>query len=1176
MPDNVPPLGVVDAFILFNEREEVVVPLVEQLESAGIRTYFFRRDIDPGADLQRIELENLLAAKVVLVFLGPLGWGPTHERLVDEAMRLAKVLIPVLVGQPPEDALVRGRGIFQRLRYIEIKSIKESDEAIYQLANQIRQTPVPEDRQFDALVASFVDGAEEDRLRSLQRVRSLSVQQRIRLAVRLRMELTDRFGREQTSGLDSSPRAQPQIPGIRSWLFSALIWSDVESDATRELIKTELHTAGDGGFWILSQLYLVRASYLIETAKLVTDLSGLSEDARLLAQVLLVPLEEMIPNLSNRLDSDDFHTVWPALRVMRVVSFPGLVESVCRLFLTSKADSQVAYDALYALCGSANEAAKILAAEPGVEATVRRIVEIARLPNESAKMNFAVVLAAFIPTDVDRCLDAIESDPLNAPIARSLRAYLRTHRRQARVGLGSMPGFKSDDINAKNDFLGFDRDVQTLTSVMISKAVTPPLAIGLFGDWGNGKSHFMQSMENAVNVLCERAVASNSKDFCRNVVQIRFNAWHYADTALWASLVSHILEQLAAYVNPSKRPDEQRQDLLKELESAKDLRSRVEADKAQVDEDVRKRAAELQELHKQREQKEFRLRDLKINDLRTLLEKDPAAKQALDDALMEMGVPSLIHSSQDLSAALKEANAAGTRAAMLFNTVFKAKRGLTFYVLLIVASIGIPAAAWTIHHYFNVEDVYTHVAAWVGAIMAFLGACASVIRNAVSILETKLEAVQKAKTTVDELLIAKRAETTVEEAQLQSEIASLGEKEKLAVARLTAASARVTEIEERINNLDREFSLTRFLVDRMQADDYRKHLGLVSLVRRDFTNLRDRLFRTRGVGEKEVDRVVLYIDDLDRCTPETVMSVLQAVHLLLAFDLFVVVVGVDPRWLMHALREEYTMFAKDGRAPSTPGKNWQATPQDYLEKIFQIPYCLPRMNAEGFARMVDYELAPTAEMRAANASDDQTIIVSSVTPSPPGGHANPSTVPTVLRSPTLATPQPSIPNIPSPSPPPAKSFEVVPEALVLREWETKFAARLESLVHTPRAVKRFANIYRILKASVEPAHLLKFEGVAAAPGDFQVPMTLLAMLIGSPIDCVKLFPRLVQIAAAEQDPCLFLTQDDGSEESVSMSMRDRLRPIVGEQTFPGSCDVFAHWLPLVARFSFDVDKALHG
>jgi len=36
-------------------------------------------------------------------------------------------------------------------------------------------------------------------------------------------------------------------------------------------------------------------------------------------------------------------------------------------------------------------------------------------------------------------------------------------------------------------------------------------------------------------------------------------------------------------------------------------------------------------------------------------------------------------------------------------------------------------------------------------------------------------------------------------------------------------------------------------------------------------------------------RIVLYIDDLDRCPPDSVADVLQAIHMLLFFPLFVVV-----------------------------------------------------------------------------------------------------------------------------------------------------------------------------------------------------------------------------------------------------------------------------------------------
>ncbi len=193
----------VDAFILFNERESIVRVLAERLASEGLRTYFWDRDIDFGAPWQPIELQRLAEAKIVLVFLGPAGWGPTHERLVDQAMRLGKLIIPILVGEPPPGALAKGGGIFQRLRYVTLSSPEDQD-TIHRLIDQIRSAPTPIDRQFDALISSFVDGNDESRFLSLQRVRSLSAAQRIRLAIRLRSELTDRFGQDNISNFASS------------------------------------------------------------------------------------------------------------------------------------------------------------------------------------------------------------------------------------------------------------------------------------------------------------------------------------------------------------------------------------------------------------------------------------------------------------------------------------------------------------------------------------------------------------------------------------------------------------------------------------------------------------------------------------------------------------------------------------------------------------------------------------------------------------------------------------------------------------------------------------------------------------------------------------------------------------------------------------------------------------
>jgi hypothetical protein len=80
-----------------------------------------------------------------------------------------------------------------------------------------------------------------------------------------------------------------------------------------------------------------------------------------------------------------------------------------------------------------------------------------------------------------------------------------------------------------------------------------------------------------------------------------------------------------------------------------------------------------------------------------------------------------------------------------------------------------------------------------------------------------------------------------------------------------------------------------------------------------------------------VDRIVLYVDDLDRCGAKVVMSVLEAIHILLASDLFVVVVGVDMKWLLSSIEISHQQIS-DGDA------------LDFLEKIFQIPFWVPGMT----------------------------------------------------------------------------------------------------------------------------------------------------------------------------------------------------------------------------------------
>jgi hypothetical protein len=149
--------------------------------------------------------------------------------------------------------------------------------------------------------------------------------------------------------------------------------------------------------------------------------------------------------------------------------------------------------------------------------------------------------------------------------------------------------------------------------------------------------------------------------------------------------------------------------------------------------------------------------------------------------------------------------------------------------------------------------------------------------------------------------------------------------------------AEAERLERAIAELASAHDVTAFAESRRASEDYRQHLGVVSLLRRDLETFAAILDRERKTGGLE--RIVLYVDDLDRCPPDVVVKVLEAIHLLVALPVFVVVVGVDARWLRQAIQRHYATMLPDD----------SVTPVRYLEKIFQIPFQLSIMDNEGFA-----------------------------------------------------------------------------------------------------------------------------------------------------------------------------------------------------------------------------------
>ncbi|MEN9866216.1 MAG: hypothetical protein RL748_1806 [Pseudomonadota bacterium] len=152
--------------------------------------------------------------------------------------------------------------------------------------------------------------------------------------------------------------------------------------------------------------------------------------------------------------------------------------------------------------------------------------------------------------------------------------------------------------------------------------------------------------------------------------------------------------------------------------------------------------------------------------------------------------------------------------------------------------------------------------------------------------------------------------------------------------------------------------------------------------------------------------------------------------------------------------------------------------------------------------------------------------------------------------------------------------ESIPEqVLMLKSWEGEFAQKLHCLIPTPRATKRLINSYRILKAGLSMLELEAFQGTQQQPGNFQLPLLLLALLIYDPIRSSHWFCHWLQQARLDPDLNLQTLLAELQPDAPGR-IAEQLHSIVNAPGFPASASLLLQWIPLVARFSFDCAQAI--
>ncbi|MFD9324320.1 P-loop NTPase fold protein [Streptomyces sp. NPDC060065] len=625
----------------------------------------------------------------------------------------------------------------------------------------------------------------------------------------------------------------------------------------------------------------------------------------------------------------------------------------------------------------------------------------------------------------------------DADEADGLAAWLKSRLPREPVFVAD---YASDRIDEQNDLVGIRAEADAFAYLIASRDLKPPLAIGLFGDWGSGKSFLMRSVQHRIQRLGSLVTGTGQADadVWEHIAQIEFNAWEYVHGNLWAGLLERIFRELGS-LSPLPLVASRREPVLKEMEQQA---LRIKTATA----DIEQSEGELKTAEARREEA---LGKVKAAQNEVEQKRSRAAEELLKQRsgeLRKVVEERLLGSTAaDLLTALRDIRGELLRGRALLGAFWSPWR----IVLVTLGSVLIPLAA------FLLTKVHVPTA------ISVLGGLVTLVPIVTTALRTGTRQTQEWLKQIEQTMAEIDADGQQQVDEARNEVADAEAALETVQARLEVKRAvrdRARQERVALGTRLRELTPARVFVDYAVArsTDYRRRLGLLSTVREDLRRIEEQVLENNhrilkdgapsargrgGAGEGNPadrpvpNRIVLYIDDLDRCPPATVVEVLEAVHLLLAFEMFVVVVAVDSRWLDSALTGRLSALR-----PASAANGVQPTTYEYLEKIFQVPFWVQPLSDSGRAQLIRGLLAPAsiADHEERHGGPPQTRL--QIGP----GQAE------VLKS--MARREGS-------------GLQIDTTPLALTHNDLEFIERLAPLLgSTPRRIKRFVNISRLLLA----------------------------------------------------------------------------------------------------------------
>ena len=564
------------------------------------------------------------------------------------------------------------------------------------------------------------------------------------------------------------------------------------------------------------------------------------------------------------------------------------------------------------------------------------------------------------------------------------------------------------------DLLGIRDEVYALADMLLLREVTPPLAVGVLGGWGSGKSFVMHLLRERMDEVRGEVIApdtgwgeSGASPFVGHIYPIAFNAWTFARADLWAALMQRVLSELDRQVGIERRLVEKDRLLLDgknrlldgqewrdlistpaELHKLYEVTADLDASRASLTEALREvHEADREALDEATKRLDYQRKKLatKESQIAGEVEADLAgkatkavkasalqplaefaattseevwtwlSKQSPEVVKVKEGAQLTVADLRAIDADLQELRPPTKAVAKAFVTenrtlVLGLAAGLVAAGLVVVFadSVGRFAAA--------VAAILTTARVWLDRVRPLLARFHEKNQESSAKLNEEIAAIEATRDA--DIASARRASDDFQQKQQ-------------AVAQ---AETRVQHLSDRVGLVAQYQSVDDLVRARLEDHTYTERLGVMQQISDDLVSLSNSLVMAKDdphVQKKQElfprgpARVVLFIDDLDRCPPRKVVEVLEAVQLLLTTDLFVVVLALDVRYVTKALERVYQgVLSADGDPSGL----------DYLEKIIQVPYRTRRPAGVGAFQFV------AGQMRVADEDGDTSGLPAGSTP----------------------------------------------------------------------------------------------------------------------------------------------------------------------------------------------------